>query len=91
VRRSFEAAFVVAWVWANREALNALGEERVLLYEVPESLLKLPQMEEFQRQRPFRPRKYPEREKVLKRLEGAARAVELDPEFEELLGLARGS
>jgi hypothetical protein len=91
VRRSFEAAFVVMWTLANEAAKETLGEKRLLIYEKPESLKKLPEMEEFWKSNAFRPKKYPDREKVMETLRSAAERAEVVDSFDELVELITSS
>ncbi len=86
---SFEESFFVVWILSNHEALEAVGEERLLIYNKPETLKKVPMIEKFMKEvRPFKPRIRKD-EKLEELLRRTVRKYELEEEFEKLEKLLR--
>ncbi len=76
-------AFVVYWVLANYIAVKSIPNAKLLVYERPETFSKLPDYDEYARERPFKPKRRSD-STLEKRVDEIVKEYELLEEYEYL-------
>ncbi len=84
--KNFLEAFTVVWTFTNLHAVKSVGNN-LLIYDKPETLSKLPKIDEFFKRRKFVPKRYEKEAKVLEKMKEIVKRIGIEEEFNTLLSL----